>query len=626
MLQTIFSAWGIHLPHSNLYIPEQYFSDDYLDDFYAEPYTIPFNHPFITLPYNGLKMPPQPPIWWSDFDSLGPLAIEQTNIESYEQFRDWPNTLAMEPVIDPGLTDTERDSILSESKRVNAIMAYMTGINFADEQIGRVITALEAYPDIYNNTIIVYTSDHGFSLGEKKHWGKSNLWETDIRVPLIIADLRNINPQECKAEVSLLDIFPTLCDYAEIAYPVFPDTTPYLNGASLLPLINDAELNWERPSNTQIKNSMFSDKCFIQHSIRDERFHLIHYQSNALIGETGCNELTSFAEQELYDIGVDYETDPNEWNNLIGDSAYKPIVTYLTQWLPDSSNFFKKVYSVSMLNNTEHCAVDHADDTLQLSIVMYAAEGNLIVSPEIDHTIKWKTNLTDEVYFGESAEIPLNSISEIVFDSADHIFIYVYVYDSLEAWMGFDFQQIQLHPFESPEIYFSAAISDTFTITINDYSITGAYDSAWWDMGDGMILDFIPTTHTYDGEGNFTITNYATFGDAVPLCLTSFSQTITIDTINVPDTTIAINENIVEINCLISPNPAFNLIQINLSENIADPIIEIFNSMGEMVYSKKYTGKKNALLIGDLSVAAGNYFIKVKSEQYVFYNKIIVLK
>ncbi len=52
-------------------------------------------------------------------------------------------------------------------------MAYLAAINFADEQIGRVISALESYPDIYNNTIIVYTSDHGFSLGEKKHWGKS---------------------------------------------------------------------------------------------------------------------------------------------------------------------------------------------------------------------------------------------------------------------------------------------------------------------------------------------------------------------------------------------------------------------------------------------------------------------
>lgn len=48
--------------------------------------------------------------------------------------------------------------------------------------------------------------------------------------------------------------------------------------------------------------------------------------------------------------------------------------------------------------------------------------------------------------------------------------------------------------------------------------------------------------------------------------------------------------------------------------------------MGEMVYSKKYIGKNNALLIDDLSVAAGNYFLKIRSEQSVFYNKIIVLK
>ncbi len=182
--------------------------------------------------------------------------------------------------------------------------------------------------------------------------GKINLWATDIRVPLIICDLRNILPQACSAEVSLLDIFPTLCDYAGVLYPNFPDETPYLNGSSLLPLMNDPGLNWERPSNSQIKNSMFSENCFIQNPIRDERFHLIHYASNGLIGETGCNEVTSFAEQELYEIGINYETDPHEWNNLIEDPDYTPLIEYLTQWLPDSTNFFKKVYSVSIQNKT----------------------------------------------------------------------------------------------------------------------------------------------------------------------------------------------------------------------------------------------------------------------------------
>ena len=45
-----------------------------------------------------------------------------------------------------------------------------------------------------------------------------------------------------------------------------------------------------------------------------------------------------------------------------------------------------------------------------------------------------------------------------------------------------------------------------------------------------------------------------------------------------------------------------------------------------MVYSKKYIGKNNALWIEDPSVAAGNYLIKIRSEQSVFYNKIIILK
>ena len=56
-----------------------------------------------------------------------------------------------------------------------AVQAYLACISFADAQVGRVLDALQQ-SNYYKNTIIVFWSDHGWHLGEKENWHKSNLW------------------------------------------------------------------------------------------------------------------------------------------------------------------------------------------------------------------------------------------------------------------------------------------------------------------------------------------------------------------------------------------------------------------------------------------------------------------
>ncbi|MBC8046275.1 MAG: sulfatase-like hydrolase/transferase, partial [Fimbriimonadaceae bacterium] len=67
-------SMGFRRPHSNLYIPEQYFLDDYILDFYEEPYDINFNVPYNAYPYNGLVMPPQPDPPYDDFYNVTPFS------------------------------------------------------------------------------------------------------------------------------------------------------------------------------------------------------------------------------------------------------------------------------------------------------------------------------------------------------------------------------------------------------------------------------------------------------------------------------------------------------------------------------------------------------------------------
>ena len=68
------------------------------------------------------------------------------------------------------VSDTPTDSLnrlfLEQSKRANFLNAYLAGSIFADAMLGRVMEALEAYPEMYNNTIVVVFGDHGFSLSE----------------------------------------------------------------------------------------------------------------------------------------------------------------------------------------------------------------------------------------------------------------------------------------------------------------------------------------------------------------------------------------------------------------------------------------------------------------------------
>ncbi len=164
------------------------------------------------------------------------------------------------------------------------VMAYLAAIRFVDAEIGRFMDALEANPDIFNNTVIVLMSDHGFSLGEKRHWQKLTLWETEIRAPLIIADLRNPVKNKTYNNANFIDIFPTLCDYAGIAYPTFSNGTSYLDGQSLISTMASPVKKYAKPILTTVKYDRGQEgSCFPQYSVRDRRFHYIKYKGNLRI-------------------------------------------------------------------------------------------------------------------------------------------------------------------------------------------------------------------------------------------------------------------------------------------------------------------------------------------------------
>lgn len=182
-----------------------------------------------------------------------------------------------------------------------AVQGYLASITFADAQIGRLLDALEK-STFTKNTIIVLWGDHGWHLGEKKHWRKFALWEEATRVPLmmVVPGITKAN-SVCERTVNLIDLYPTLLDLCNLP------TKKGLEGNSIARLVKNPRQIWNRPSVTTYGQG--------NHAVRSERWRYIHYHDGS---------------EELYD----HQNDPMEWNNRAGDPALKAIKKELAQWLP----------------------------------------------------------------------------------------------------------------------------------------------------------------------------------------------------------------------------------------------------------------------------------------------------
>ena len=103
---------------------------------------------------------------------------------------------------------------ITENKEWKPIVqSYLACVSFVDEQVGKVIKALEN-SDYAENTYIVLISDHGFHLGEKERYAKRSLWEDGTRVPMIIVGPEIPKGKKCNKPTQLLDIYPTLLELA----------------------------------------------------------------------------------------------------------------------------------------------------------------------------------------------------------------------------------------------------------------------------------------------------------------------------------------------------------------------------------------------------------------------------
>ncbi|MCK5906509.1 MAG: sulfatase, partial [Flavobacteriales bacterium] len=106
------------------------------------------------------------------------------------------------------------NKVLQENKQKELIMGYYATVSYIDAQIGIVMKALEDN-GLKDNTLVIFTSDHGFTLGDNGMWAKHNILNNTSNVPFIIVDPNRGAGIEPRA-VQLIDIFPTICDWLNI--------------------------------------------------------------------------------------------------------------------------------------------------------------------------------------------------------------------------------------------------------------------------------------------------------------------------------------------------------------------------------------------------------------------------
>ncbi|MGB0580574.1 MAG: sulfatase [Limisphaerales bacterium] len=192
-------------------------------------------------------------------------------------------------------------NILKTDNWKYAVQGYLASMTFTDAMVGRLMDAFDKSAHA-KNTIIVFWTDHGWHLGEKKHWRKFALWEEATRVPLLIAAPGVTKPNQiCDRPVSLIDLYPTLIDLCGL-----PQRSE-LDGQSLVPLLKNPKREWERP--------VLTTHGFQNHTLRTDRYRFIQYANG---------------DRELYD----HRDDPMEYRNLAKHPRYADRVGQLSKSLP----------------------------------------------------------------------------------------------------------------------------------------------------------------------------------------------------------------------------------------------------------------------------------------------------
>ena len=207
-------------------------------------------------------------------------------------------------------SDTLEGAVLKNWKYQTYIKDYLRCVAGVDKAVGQMLDYLQD-SGLAENTIVIYTSDQGFYLGEHGWFDKRWMYEESFRMPFMISHPKRIEPGTVNSNLLLnIDFAPTMLELAGISIPEDMQGTSFVSQLDMDPKdVRDAVYYhyYEYPKWHKVQP---------HYGIRTNRFKLIHFYY-------------SMDEWELYDL----DKDPNEMNNLYNNPKYKKLIKQLKKKL-----------------------------------------------------------------------------------------------------------------------------------------------------------------------------------------------------------------------------------------------------------------------------------------------------
>ena len=293
--------WMPALRHLNLYdsiqfpVPDTYFIDHEGSTASKEQYQTIYRDMYEGHDLKMTKKKSSPELahnpWTTDFDRM-----------TLEQRSAWDK--AYQPKNDAFHDANLSGKDLDLWKLQRYLQDYLATVAAVDEGVGKILDYLEAN-NLAENTIVVYTTDQGFYLGEKGWFDKRFMYEESLGMPMLMKYPALIKPgTEITALTQNLDFAETFLDFAQVAIP------KDMQGKSLKPLLTNS-----------VRDEDFRDAIYYHYydfpafhmvkkmyGIRTDRYKLIHVYDD-------------IDEWELYDL----KEDPSEVNNVIHDDMYNEV-------------------------------------------------------------------------------------------------------------------------------------------------------------------------------------------------------------------------------------------------------------------------------------------------------------
>lgn len=215
------------------------------------------------LPYSRMQLPPKLKDDWADIPKAG---------INYK---------------------TSKNMKMDVRRQKKAVGGYYASVAFMDRMVGQVLNGLKE-AGLEDNTIVIFTSDHGYHLGEHDFWAKVSLHDESAAVPLIIR-MPGKKPAVCHSLVELLDLYPTLSNLCGLEVP------KHLQGKDISKMMTDPA--------KEVRSAAFSvnGKGFL---LREQDWAYIAYGKNGQ------------GDEELFDM----KQDPKQFTNLAKDPKHAQII------------------------------------------------------------------------------------------------------------------------------------------------------------------------------------------------------------------------------------------------------------------------------------------------------------